>query len=297
MLHSEDDKEIFQQVEINTISSAFACQSTITQQLHQYICTRYGHFNQGTFEPSDSFNSVPHAIYKAHTTFGNGDVVILVCQEGEKNISDQKHLEHTLWEKYKVPVYRFTLGDIYKHCTLDEHRNLIYKNKKISVVYYRAGYTPNDYKTQNEWDARLLVERSTAIKCPSAAYHLIGTKKMQQIWAMPNVLEKFLSKEQAQILRKCFTEIYSLDDSNMCQKAIENYKDYLLKPQREGGGNLIFGEKVKEILSNVTQERKDAYILMKRIKPKPQTTHILRDGEVFMGEAVFELGTFGLFLG
>ena len=42
-------------------------------------------------------------------------------------------------------------------------------------------YTPNDYPTEAEWDARLLLERSLAVKCPSLAQHLTGTKKVQQV--------------------------------------------------------------------------------------------------------------------
>lgn len=54
---------------------------------------------------------------------------------------------------------------------------------EIAVVYFRAGYSPADYFGQTEWDARLKLERSTAIKSPSIGYHLAGTKKVQQVLA------------------------------------------------------------------------------------------------------------------
>lgn len=41
-----------------------------------------------------------------------------------------------------------------------------------------------------EWRARLLIECSSAIKCPSIAHHLVGTKKIQQELAKENVLER-----------------------------------------------------------------------------------------------------------
>ena len=34
-----------------------------------------------------------------------------------------------------------------------------------------------------DWKALLMIERSTAIKCPSIHYHLAGTKKVQQVRA------------------------------------------------------------------------------------------------------------------
>lgn len=53
----------------------------------------------------------------------------------------------------------------------------------MAVVYFRAGYAPEDYFGQSEWDARLKLERSKAIKSPNIAYHLAGTKKVQQVLA------------------------------------------------------------------------------------------------------------------
>ena len=41
-----------------------------------------------------------------------------------------------------------------------------------------------------EWRARLLMEQSSAVKCPSISYHLVGTKKIQQELAKPDVLER-----------------------------------------------------------------------------------------------------------
>lgn len=41
-----------------------------------------------------------------------------------------------------------------------------------------------------EWSARLKIERSYAIKCPTIAYQLIGLKKIQQVLAEPKVLER-----------------------------------------------------------------------------------------------------------
>jgi glutathione synthase len=63
---------------------------------------------------------------------------------------------------------------------------------EVAVVYFRSGYTPKDYPTQQEWDARLMIERSLAIKCPSVGYQLCGLKKIQQVLSEPGVLERFI---------------------------------------------------------------------------------------------------------
>ena len=49
---------------------------------------------------------------------------------------------------------------------------------EVAVVYFRCGYEPCQYPTDREWNARLMIERSKAIKCPSIYYHLAGAKKV-----------------------------------------------------------------------------------------------------------------------
>jgi len=50
--------------------------------------------------------------------------------------------------------------------------------REVSVCYFRAGYTPDDYPTAAEWEARRMIEKSWAVKCPSIGYHLAGAKKV-----------------------------------------------------------------------------------------------------------------------
>lgn len=81
------------------------------------------------------------------------------------------------------------------------------------MVYFRAGYEPGHYPTELEWEARLRIERSRAIKCPSIQYHLAGTKKVQQSLAKPMALEHLLdaSPDKLEAVREIFTGLYSLD--------------------------------------------------------------------------------------
>ena len=85
---------------------------------------------------------------------------------------------------------------------------------EVGVIYFRCGYSPDQYPSADgcEWDARLMIERSRAIKCPNIAYHLAGTKKVQQVLAKPGVLEYLLEDaDKAARLREVFTGLYSLD--------------------------------------------------------------------------------------
>lgn len=82
------------------------------------------------------------------------------------------------------------------------------------MIYFRCGYAPDQYMSADgcEWDARLMMERSKAIKCPSISYHLAGTKKVQQVLADPGNLERiFDDPDKVARLRDVFTGLYSLD--------------------------------------------------------------------------------------
>lgn len=74
-----------------------------------------------------------------------------------------------------------TQTQIYARCSLDPSKGnalLLDGKQEISVVYFRAGYTPVDYPSEQAWAARLMVERSKAVKCPTLGYQLAGTKKV-----------------------------------------------------------------------------------------------------------------------
>lgn len=86
--------------------------------------------------------------------------------------------------RHHIRCLRLTLTEIDTHVILHTEENqgnyyqVTYNGIELSVIYYRSGYTPDDYFGPKEWSARLLLERSFAIKCPSIAYHLVGCKKV-----------------------------------------------------------------------------------------------------------------------
>lgn len=64
------------------------------------------------------------------------------------------------------------------------------------------------------WEARLLLERSRAVKCPDIATQLAGTKKVQQELSRQGTLEKLLPGHPEAIarIRATFAGLYSLDE-------------------------------------------------------------------------------------
>ena len=115
------------------------------------------------------------------------------------------------------------------------------------------------------------------------------------------MLTRFLDKEEAEELRKTFTAMYPLDTSKegleARKLAFSNPEAYVLKPQREGGGNNIYRSKIPDFLRSLPNESHyNAYILMELIQPPPLTNSIIREGEVMTGGVIGELGVYGTIL-
>jgi glutathione synthase len=109
-----------------------------------------------------------------------------------------------------------------------------------------------------------------------------------------------MNVEESKLLRNCFTGIYSLDkgtvgDENIKMAIIEPH-NYVLKPQREGGGNNYYGDNVKIKLSSMNRDEASAYILMDRIVAPPYRNVLLRDGNVIEADVVSELGIYGIWI-
>ena len=267
-------------------------------------------------------------------------IVLFIVQPNETNTVDQRMLEYALWEKHHMPVVRLTLSQVYDCITFDESNGRLLYNKnsgtststkeqEVAVVYYRAGYAPTDYPSGLdgvEWSARIKLERGRATKCPNLGYHLAGTKKVQQELAKKGVLERFFSStneeeeevETIKLLRSAFAGLFSLDattadntDINAVTNILLSGKEsqYVLKPQREGGGYNFYGmdmaKKLREncdiigVVDNnessiVLGPALSEFILMERLFPPQQNAILLRNGKVEgYGMTISELGCFG----
>jgi len=246
------------------------------------------------------------SLYKQTQVLPSGDAdaqrhvcCLFLVQPNEQNEFDQRHLEFELWDKHQIPVVRATLEEMQAAQFDAQSRLLQLRGMEVGVVYFRAGYAPTDFTSEKHWDARLLLERSAAVKCPSAAYQLVGAKKIQQVLARPGVVERFLSAEAAARVRRCFTGLYGLGDGSVDateakQRALAAPNDYVLKPQREGGGNNHYDETMVEMLKTSSDAQLQAYILMDIIKAPIAPALFMRDDEALETEATTELGTYGV---
>lgn len=319
----------FLQVELNTIASSFGALASRTAQLHEFLLGRYGtgssptaaalreHYEiDGNRKLTDqlpankTLERIPDALYRAFELYCAASsldfsdaVVLFVVQEGERNFADQRWFEYQLWERSGVKVVRKSLREIHSEGVLDDKtgRLRLQSGEEVAVAYFRAGYTPDDYPSDIHWEGRLLLERSLAIKCPSVAYQLVGAKKVQQALARPGVLEKFLPKDASEKLRKSFAGLWGLgpneDDDDIVAKARASPHEYVMKPQREGGGNNVYGADIVTKLESMSREERGAFIMMQRIMPRPQDAVLTRSGSAFVTPSLSEFGFYSVFIG
>jgi glutathione synthetase len=203
-----------------------------------------------------------------------------------------------------VRLVRKSLGAIAAEGALDkEWRLTLAGGLEASVVYFRAGYTPDDYPDESCWAARELIEQSMAIKCPDITYHLVGTKKVQQILSVPGVLERFVDSEPALArLQQCFCRLYSLDSTDpdiraTVDRALRDPSSFVLKPQREGGGNNQYDDDLVAALRTLRPHDLEGFILMDMIRSPTVKACIMRNGNAVTADAIFELGIYGVVIG
>lgn len=261
------------QVEVNTIASAMAPHSLNVSRMHSYLKSKYRINTNNKFSvqtpENGSLDLVVQGLVDAYDAYKKTNSYILfVTEERSYNFSDHALIELAIYRtRPDIPIIRGRFCDLNKLLRLGPNKELLIDEgrKEVSVVYFRYGYDPVNYNHEDAWKARLIMERSRAVKCPSINFHLSGAKKFQQVLNNKEQLERFLPSNEAEKLNKVLCKFWPVDEEDSKLGSV-SYEDLVLKPQREGGGHNTFGADIKPFLRNLrnSQERSQ-YILMEMI--------------------------------
>ena len=287
------------QVELNTISASFPFLITKLYQLHKNL------FEQNKLPEviqNNPLDAVVDAFAHAVQNYGISDCVMLVVvQPDEKNIFDQLGLEQHLWVKYRIATVRKTLTEIHTDGKLRQG-HLVVDGKTVALSYYRAGYTPDDFPAQEAFKGRQLIEASSTIQVPDLAMQLSGMKKIQQVLTKKEVLADFVTEEISRRFLKTFAKMHTLDEiintpegEVSASEWLSNHADdYVLKPQREGGGNNYFGSDILKLIPTIKKEEQKAYIMMEKIQALPHSSIQIVNGQAETLNCISEIGRFGV---
>jgi len=254
--------------------------------------------------PNNAIASLVSGLRSAHAAYepsrrGNSSIpgILFVVQPRNMNICDERPLEYGLWDSIpSIPAYRVIFGaEVIANTHLSPGGELLFESPslpapvEIAVVYMRAGYDAEEY-TSAGCRARVLLESSRAIKCPSILGHLATFKKVQQALAVPGVLAKFLSPEDAATIAKTFVPTYPMEvDSEAGRQGralalnLKTARNHVLKPSLEGGGHNIYGTDIPGFLRTLPRSKWHTYILMKLINPVVQKGILLTLSGVYHG--------------
>ncbi|TSS48085.1 Glutathione synthetase [Bagarius yarrelli] len=305
MIDHADGKDTLKQIEINTFAASFGGLSTSTPNVHRHILKVANLLEESKLIlDNNPAAGLAKGLALAWELYGSKRAVVMfLVEDVQRNIYDHRYVENELWAR-NIRVIRRQFEDVSKSGFLDKNKRLFVDGQEIAIVYFRNGYMPQNYKSEESWEARLMIERSSAVKCPDISTHLVGTKKVQQELARPGVLETFFPDEPETVaqIRATFAGLYSLDmgeegDKNVAM-ALAKPDQYVLKPQREGGGNNIYGDEIRCVLERMKNStERTAYILMNKIQPKPICNYLCREGDPLKPKmCCSELGAFGVYV-
>ncbi len=291
--------EGLRQVEFNTIAASYIGLSEKITEFHKI----WGSVCNETWDllPNKPIDDVADAFVEVMQEYGVADAcVFFIVQPNERNVFDQRLLEIALTER-GIRVIRTSLEEIGEQGELREG-HLILNGEIAAITYFRAGYRPDELESKTARQGRQLISRSTTISVPDLPTHLAGTKKIQQVLTNPELLRLFLDEKDTALVRNAFAQIYTLDDviefegktMLAIEAAIAQPEKFVLKPQREGGGFNLYDEDIRQCLTSISAEERNAYILMERLYPPISPGWGMRNGEIWEGKVVHEIGQYGV---
>ena len=312
---TENDGVCLKQVEMNTFSCAGVSHAERIANMHRHLARVRSNdqgpaaWNDERLPQSHNVRSVVNLLKAAHEKYTSTHTtsapvaVLMPVQPFNFNIADERPIELGLWEA-GIPCYRCEWRAALERTTLTTDRTLIFRptigpaEVEISAIYYRAGYAAEEYREPG-MQARVRFETSRAIKCPDILTNITNFKAVQQALSQPGALERFISVEKAERLRKTFMPMQILDNSadglEARKKALDPEKvvNYVLKPNLDGGGHNIYRDAIPAHLSTKPEESWHKYIIMRLIEPPPTTGTLMMPQDLYHGEVVSELGVWG----
>ncbi|KRZ67648.1 Glutathione synthetase, partial [Trichinella papuae] len=314
------------QVEVNHVAASFAGLGVRCRQWHWLMLNQMVENGKLDLLPENhALATVALGLLSAWRAYGRSEAIILIMVEDElRNFADQRLVEYkiqSLAEFQHVPMKRFRLSDCPGNIATDGRGRLMLNGVEVAVVYYRTGYLPKHFPSEDVWSAFLQIELSEAIKCPWIGFHLAGMKRMQLLLSNSDTLRSVIDKtkllawpvglkqkilhdddEMYRQMKSVAVPMHDLDASKVgadeLMKHLEaNADNFVLKPHLEGGGNNFYGQNLIKQLNQLCGNERLAYVLMERIRPPSFDNWIVRANiPPEQTSVVSELGTFGYLL-
>ncbi len=313
-------------IECNSIAAGMAPFGERVGELHRYLASRWpeevqrwsdGHGN--TIAANNAAASMARAMEHAAQRIA-GDIddhgplhVLLVCQDDEDNVFDQRLLENALRER-GVRTSRRSFRQLHEQLGTGPNNALRLEDEgTVHVVYLRAGYRFADYVARDLdtrrccdalQDTRSFIERHRVAVNATVAQQLATSKRMQLHLAeqgAPGFLDLGFSHEEAESLAAVFSPMRRVTEESAAQlRAAGDIAHWVLKNQGEGGGHCLFDEDILYMLDKLQTSNLEAWTLMQRLRPRGRNnaTLLVRGGRAApVDRLVSEIGVFTAHMG
>ncbi|KAL3099444.1 hypothetical protein niasHS_002899 [Heterodera schachtii] len=300
----ENNYEI-KQVEVNCGAIAsLALDSKITD-LHTAMLRKVGmNASKDVVPVNKPDQEFINMLYLAWQKFGDPNAIVVILHFIN---SSPYNLDYT---NIEMELARVSNGQIKmdfvtlkegKRLSLDPETFTLRLDGRVVAVVNSATSALGYLAYRAEMETRKTIELSTAIKAPSLAIAISSSKKIQQLLAKPGVLERFfpLPSDAPTIdaIRETFTGMWALSQEKI-DDAIQNPGKYVLKPNRECGGNNYFDDEIPKKLQQFSLEQRAAHILMQRLHPLQVKNYFLRPyAKPTLCNTSGELGVYGFLMG
>ena len=302
--------------EYNTIASSMGTFSDRIKKFYSHFSEKYPEVFKKYKEklvPTDGFENVEkfseamvEGIKLGFPQQYKDSIIVFVVQKIETNLFDQYSISEELYNKYKILSKRLTLNEIKKNCVQDDQGNLTIDGKLISMFYFRAAYCESDFPDEESWQGRELIELSTAIKIPDINTFLTTFKIFQYELSKPQIMMHYCNNDLIiNDLLRFFGGIYYIKDMDQ-EKQKELFSQikadpnkYILKPMREGGGNNITGDKLKELIPEEGNEPNDLLkvsVIVDKIDAAVHESIVLRNEKINIQNSISEFSIYGIIL-
>uniref|UniRef100_A0A914H5C6 Glutathione synthase n=1 Tax=Globodera rostochiensis TaxID=31243 RepID=A0A914H5C6_GLORO len=301
MVHQSYDEQTnkpkfeLKQIEVNGASIGTACLPQQTRLLHKRVLEKAGvsdAFIESVLPENQSSKTMNRMIYEAWLKYGDPNAIILFMDERLTG--------------GKAKIVHLDCNSEFNNLTMDEDFTLRLDGRPVAVAYKNMlfmGYT----SSPEEFHFIRMIERSKAIKASSLFLEFSTSKKIQQLLALPGMVERFFpDPSEAQMvadIRSTFAKLWGLENDDeqtrmVIEDAIAHPERYVLKPNKEGGGVNFWGQDIVDKLKTFTQTERAAHILMERLNPMPTKNFlVMPNKETQLSDVVNEIGIYGFIFG
>ncbi|KAL3103950.1 hypothetical protein niasHS_000094 [Heterodera schachtii] len=222
------------QVEMNIGSVVGSAMGPRTAEMHRRMLQRM-RMDASNVPENRAFNTLARGLFQAWLRFGDPNaVVVFAVLQGSMHRFDERAIEYELQRisDWQVKVVRLSSKEAYSKLQLDPNDftlRLTADGRAVAVVYSRSGPLPE--WTEEEWEARKRIERSTAIKTSTVFSALSSSKRVQQLLALPGMIERFLpepkDREMVEAIRQTFVGLWGLE------KNAHILQNFMVRPMEE----------------------------------------------------------------